>query len=59
MRKSFEMDAKILSATDRTRALEVFAAIAAEGSFSAAGRRLGLTPSAISRTVDRIENRVF
>lgn len=52
------MDAKILSATDRTRALEVFAAIAAEGSFSAAGRRLGLTPSAISRTVDRIEERL-
>ncbi len=52
------MKAKILSPTDRTRALEVFDAIAAEGSFSAAGRQLGLTPSAVSRTVDRIEERL-
>jgi DNA-binding transcriptional LysR family regulator len=52
------MDAKIQSATDRARALEVFTAVADEGSFSAAGRRLGLTPSAVSRTVDRIEERL-
>lgn len=52
------MKAKILSPTDRTRALEVFDAVAAEGSFSAAGRQLGLTPSAVSRTVDRIEERL-
>ncbi|RKF19358.1 LysR family transcriptional regulator [Altericroceibacterium spongiae] len=52
------MNAKILSPTDRTRALEVFAAVAQEGSFSAAGRQFGLTPSAISRTIDRIEQRL-
>ncbi|MBZ9559541.1 MULTISPECIES: LysR family transcriptional regulator [unclassified Modicisalibacter] len=52
------MHAKIPIVTDRTRELEVFVAIAAEGSFSAAGRRLGLSPSAVSRTVDRIESRL-
>jgi DNA-binding transcriptional LysR family regulator len=43
---------------DRARSLEVFAIVAAEGSFSAAGRLLGLTPSAVSRTIDRIEARL-
>ena len=43
---------------DRARELEVFSAIARTGSFSAAGRVLGLTPSAISRTIDRIEARL-
>lgn len=52
------MDAKMVTPTDRARALEIFTAVAAEGSFSAAGRRLGLTPSAVSRTVDRIEDRL-
>jgi DNA-binding transcriptional LysR family regulator len=52
------MDAKMESGADRARALEVFAAVAAQGSFSAAGRVLGLTPSAVSRTVDRIEARL-
>lgn len=52
------MDAKIDSGADRARSLEVFAAVAAQGSFSAAGRVLGLTPSAVSRTVDRIEARL-
>lgn len=46
------------SNADRARSLEIFAAVAARGSFSAAGRRLGLTPSAVSRTVDRIEARL-
>lgn len=46
------------SSADRARSLEVFAAVAAHGSFSAAGRVLGLTPSAVSRTVDRIEARL-
>jgi DNA-binding transcriptional LysR family regulator len=45
-------------ATDRARELEVFAAAVECGSFSAAGRTLGLTPSAISRTIDRIEARL-
>jgi DNA-binding transcriptional LysR family regulator len=52
------MDAKITIETDRARALEMFAAVADEGSFSAAGRKLGLTPSAVSRTIDRIEARL-
>ncbi|QIB34558.1 LysR substrate-binding domain-containing protein [Ancylobacter pratisalsi] len=43
---------------DRARELEIFAVIARMGSFSAAGRSLGLTPSAISRTIDRIESRL-
>jgi len=44
--------------SDRARSLEVFATVAAQGSFSAAGRMLSLTPSAVSRTVDRIEERL-
>ncbi|SHE80134.1 transcriptional regulator, LysR family [Kaistia soli DSM 19436] len=43
---------------DRARELEVFSAIARLGSFSAAGRALDLTPSAVSRTIDRIEARL-
>ena len=43
---------------DRARALEVFAAVAAGSSFSAAGRALGLSPSAVSRAIDRIEARL-
>jgi DNA-binding transcriptional LysR family regulator len=38
--------------------MEVFAVVADAGSLSAAGRRMGLTPSTISRTVDRIEARL-
>lgn len=52
------MDAKMLSGADRARELEIFAAVAGAGSFSAAGRKLGLTPSAVSRTIDRIEARL-
>ncbi|TCT04611.1 LysR family transcriptional regulator [Aquabacter spiritensis] len=47
-----------IGSTDRARELEVFAAIVRCGSFSAAGRDLGLTPSAVSRTIDRIEARL-
>lgn len=43
---------------DRARELEVFRAVADGGSFSAAGRGLALTPSAVSRTLDRIEARL-
>ncbi|CAN5743253.1 LysR substrate-binding domain-containing protein [soil metagenome] len=43
---------------DRARELEVFCAVAASGSFSAAGRGLSRTPSAVSRTLDRIEARL-
>ncbi|MFT8246759.1 LysR family transcriptional regulator [Roseomonas sp. BN140053] len=52
------MSAKPQPGLDRARALEVFVAVAATGSFSAAGRTLGLTPSAVSRAVDRIEQRL-
>jgi len=43
---------------DRAREMAVFSAVAARGSFSAAGRDLDLTPSAVSRTIDRIEARL-
>lgn len=43
---------------DRARSLELFVAVVDRGSFSAAGRVLGLTPSAVSRAVDRIEARL-
>jgi DNA-binding transcriptional LysR family regulator len=58
MRSIFESDAKMTEIPDRARSLEIFASVAAEGSFSAAGRRLGLTPSAVSRAIDRIEARL-
>ncbi|MGJ5035983.1 LysR family transcriptional regulator [Bradyrhizobium sp. HKCCYLRH3059] len=48
----------VLASADRARDLEVFCAVAGSGSFSAAGRSLGLTPSAVSRTLDRIEARL-
>lgn len=43
---------------DRTADMEAFAAIVAHGSFSGAARVLGVTPSAVSRTVARIEGRL-
>jgi len=52
------MDAKVDGGGDRARSLEIFNMVAEQGSFSAAGRLLGLTPSAVSRTVDRIEARL-
>lgn len=51
------MNAKI-ERFDRARALAIFAAVSACGSFSAAGRHLGLSPSAVGRTVDQIEGRL-
>ena len=45
-------------AVDRTGEMEVFTAAVAHGSFSGAGRALGLTPSAVSRTIGRIEGRL-
>lgn len=58
MRKIFDLNAKVDAGPDRARALEIFTAVAGTGSFSAAGRMLGLTPSAISRAIDRIEARL-
>lgn len=52
------MNAKTPARADRARELEIFAAVVAAGSFSAAGRTLHLTPSAVSRTIDRIEARL-
>ncbi|MGA0565005.1 LysR family transcriptional regulator [Ancylobacter sp. VNQ12] len=48
----------VMEGADRARELEVFSAIARTGSFSAAGRALDLTPSAVSRTIDRVEARL-
>lgn len=47
-----------MASFDRARDLAVFAAVASTGSFSAAGRQLALTPSGVSRTIDRIEARL-
>ncbi|UFZ03012.1 LysR family transcriptional regulator [Bradyrhizobium ontarionense] len=47
-----------MTSADRARELEVFCAVADSGSFSAAGRSLALTASAVSRTLDRIEARL-
>ena len=47
-----------IETADRARELEVFCAVVDGGSFSAAGRKLELTPSAVSRTLDRIEARL-
>ena len=50
------MDAKL--GDDRARALALFVAVVEDGSFSAAGRRLDLSPSAVARAIDRIEARL-
>lgn len=52
------MDAKMLLGADRAHSLAMFAAVVEQGSFSAAARLLGLSPSAVSRTIDRIEARL-
>ncbi len=52
------MNAQMGNSGDRARSLELFATVMREGSFSAAGRKLGLTPSAVSRSIDRIESRL-
>lgn len=51
------MDAKLIGA-DRARALALFTTVVDQGSFSAAGRVLDLSPSAVSRAIDRIEERL-
>lgn len=52
------MDAKLRSGTDRAHALALFAAVIEHGSFSGAGRALDMSPSAVSRAIDRIEARL-
>lgn len=43
---------------NRAGEMGVFVAVAESGGFSAAGRRLGLSPSAVSKLVSRIEDRL-
>lgn len=57
-RRICALNAKMLAGDDRARSLEIFVAVIDTGSFSAAGRVLGLTPSAVSRAIDRIEARL-
>jgi len=45
-------------ASDRFREFEVFACVIDAGSFSEAARRLGCTPSAVSKLIDRLEGRI-
>ncbi|RKG83639.1 LysR family transcriptional regulator [Corallococcus sp. CA049B] len=53
------MNAKVQpGGADRAHEMAVFSAVVATGSFSAAGRELDLSPSAVSRTLDRIEARL-
>lgn len=52
------MNSNLRGGADRARALSLFTAIVEHGSFSAAGRVLGMSPSAVSRAVDRIEERL-
>jgi DNA-binding transcriptional LysR family regulator len=57
-RRIYAMDAKLTGGTDRARALALFAAVVEHGSFSAAGRSMGLTASSVARAIDRIEARL-
>nr|WP_026358358.1 LysR substrate-binding domain-containing protein [Aureimonas ureilytica] len=52
------METKADMGADRARELAVFATVAEHGSFSAAARSLQLSPSAVSRAIDRIELRL-
>jgi DNA-binding transcriptional LysR family regulator len=52
------MGAKLSGGSDRARALALFSAVVEGGSFSAAGRALDMSPSAVSRAIDRIEARL-
>lgn len=44
--------------SDRFREFETFVCVVESGSFSAASRKLGCTPSAVSKLVERMENRL-
>ena len=57
VQRIYALDAKIAGKDDRARSLALFASGVEQGSFSAAGRTLGLTPSAVARAIDRIEAR--
>lgn len=51
-------EARLSGSDDRAHALSLFIAVVEQGSFSGAGRLLGLSPSAVSRAIDRIEARL-
>lgn len=52
------IEPSLAGGADRARALALFVAVVEEGSFSGAGRVLDLSPSAVSRAIDRIEARL-
>ena len=56
--KTYALNAKMNALADRAGDLEIFTVVVDAGSFSAAGRRLGLAPSSIGRVIDRIEARL-
>ena len=51
-------DGRALDVADAAHGLQLLVAIADGGSFTAAGARLGLTPSAVSKAVTRVEARL-
>lgn len=51
-------NAKLDGGIDRARALSLFVAVVEQGSFSAAGRIVDMSPSAVARAIDRIEARL-
>lgn len=52
------MNAKLNGGIDRAHALALFATVVEQGSFSAAGRVLDMSPSAVARSIDRVEARL-
>lgn len=50
--------AKLMLGADRAREMALFTQVIEHGSFSAAGRVLDLSPSAVARAIDRIEARL-
>ncbi|MBB5709938.1 LysR family transcriptional regulator [Sphingomonas xinjiangensis] len=52
------MNAKVAGGSDRARSLALFATVVEQGSFSSAARALEMSPSAVARAVDRIEERL-
>jgi DNA-binding transcriptional LysR family regulator len=52
------LNAKVVSGADRAREMALFVSVVERGSFSAAGRHLDLSPSAVARAVGRIEARL-
>jgi DNA-binding transcriptional LysR family regulator len=57
-RRIVVVSTKVDGGADRARSLALFAAVVEHGSFSGAGRALDLSASAVSRGIDRIEERL-